>query len=94
MTARGGRNILTPREIEYLEWLGRGLDNEGIAKKLGIATATESCGRLMVARLPYCPAPVVMDEIQAFSRKNPGRLQARTAPFAIGFPGTATRGAC
>jgi DNA-binding CsgD family transcriptional regulator len=35
MTADGGRNILTPREVECLEWLGRGLDNEKIANRCG-----------------------------------------------------------
>jgi DNA-binding CsgD family transcriptional regulator len=40
MAARTGRNVLTPREVECLEWLGRGLDNEKIARKLGIATTT------------------------------------------------------
>jgi DNA-binding CsgD family transcriptional regulator len=40
MAARGCPNLLTPREVECLEWLGRGLDNEKIAKRLGIAMAT------------------------------------------------------
>lgn len=40
MATPGARNVLTPREVECLEWLGRGLDNEKIARKLGIAMAT------------------------------------------------------
>jgi DNA-binding CsgD family transcriptional regulator len=40
MATRGGRNILTSREVECLEWLGRGLDNEKIARKLGVSMAT------------------------------------------------------
>jgi DNA-binding CsgD family transcriptional regulator len=40
LESRGGWNVLTPREVECLEWLGRGLDNEKTAKKLGIAMAT------------------------------------------------------
>ena len=31
---------LTPREIECLEWLGRGLRVDGISSKLGIASTT------------------------------------------------------
>jgi DNA-binding CsgD family transcriptional regulator len=37
---RGDRSVLTPREMECLEWLGRGLDNEKIARKLRISMAT------------------------------------------------------
>jgi DNA-binding CsgD family transcriptional regulator len=40
MASSGVRKVLTPREVECLEWLGRGLDNERIARKLGIAMAT------------------------------------------------------
>jgi DNA-binding CsgD family transcriptional regulator len=40
MATHGGRKLLTRREIECLEWLGRGLDNEKIARKLDIAVTT------------------------------------------------------
>jgi len=40
MTAGHSQKNLTPREIECLEWLGRGLTNGAIAKQLGITVAT------------------------------------------------------
>lgn len=35
-----GQETLSPREVECLEWLGRGLTNAAIAKRLGISVAT------------------------------------------------------
>lgn len=40
MSRTAGPLRLTPREIECLEWLGRGLRIEGIGSKLGIASTT------------------------------------------------------
>jgi DNA-binding CsgD family transcriptional regulator len=48
LAERGGAEVLqggsplrlSPREIECLEWLGRGLRIEGISTKLGIASTT------------------------------------------------------
>lgn len=40
MTPGHSQRTLTPREIECLEWLGRGLTYSAIAKRLGITVAT------------------------------------------------------
>ena len=40
MTAGSSQKNLTPRKRQCLEWLGRGLTNRAIAKKLGITVAT------------------------------------------------------
>ena len=42
VNSRNAVTDLTRREIQCLEWLGRGLDNDAIAKQVGITVSTVS----------------------------------------------------